>query len=332
MTRFVVTIDTEADNLWARQQGPLGFENIRALARFQELCDRYGIVPTYLVTWQVASDAGSRRVLQGLLGRGNCEIGCHLHAWSTPPYEAVTENDDVHHPYLYEYPESVQEAKLENLTRLLTKTFGVRPRTYRAGRWGADAFTVRLLEQNGYLVDTSVTPFTTWAYSPGVPGGGGGPSFVWAPTDVYRPSYEDIAVPGDSKLAEVPVTIGFAREAGPRLQHVYKALTHKRTLPRRVMRRALRLLGLARVVWLHPAMASGTEMTDLCGRRVRAGAGSLNMMFHSSELLAGYSPLVRDAAQEAAAWRAMEKVFEFVAREPRVEPAPLSAFAPPDAA
>ncbi len=327
MTQFAVTIDTEADNLWARQRGPLSFENIRALPRLQKLCDRHGIVPTYLVTWAVASDAESRDILQSLLAQGRCEIGAHLHAWSTPPYEPVTEDDDKHHPYLYEYAREVQEEKLAGLTRLLSDSFGEHPLTYRAGRWGADAASVKLLEEMGYLVDTSVSPLVTWRYTLGAPGGRGGPCFLWAPTDVYRPSYEDIGKRGDSQLVEVPVTIAFVKPIGPRLQHLYKLLTHKRTLPRRLVRRALRMLGVCRVVWLHPALANGAEMMRLSERRITGGAKSLNMMFHSSELVAGLNPLVRDEVEERRVWEAMEDVFAFVTKEPRVRPVPLSAFA-----
>jgi hypothetical protein len=50
---FIVTIDTEGDDIW---NGPREITtcNARYLPRFQELCERFGLKPTYLVNYEMA--------------------------------------------------------------------------------------------------------------------------------------------------------------------------------------------------------------------------------------------------------------------------------------
>ena len=47
--KFIITIDTEGDNQWDHGR-ELTVENIRFVPRFQELCNKYHVKPTYLVT------------------------------------------------------------------------------------------------------------------------------------------------------------------------------------------------------------------------------------------------------------------------------------------
>src|SRR5512144_2975448 len=44
---FLITIDTEGDNLWSRPR-EITTGNARYLPRFQALCEKYGLKPTYL--------------------------------------------------------------------------------------------------------------------------------------------------------------------------------------------------------------------------------------------------------------------------------------------
>ena len=50
---FLVTIDTEGDNLWAAPVEATT-ENARCLPRFQALCERHGFKPTYLTDHEMA--------------------------------------------------------------------------------------------------------------------------------------------------------------------------------------------------------------------------------------------------------------------------------------
>ena len=65
-----------------------------------------------------------------LAAAANCEIGAHLHAWSTPPLSEVDKG--VKHSYLHEYAAAVQRDKLTQLTDTIEGVFGMRPTSYRA--------------------------------------------------------------------------------------------------------------------------------------------------------------------------------------------------------
>lgn len=46
MKYFIITIDTEGDNLWTYKKGnQVGVENIKYIPRFQELCNKFGFKP-----------------------------------------------------------------------------------------------------------------------------------------------------------------------------------------------------------------------------------------------------------------------------------------------
>ena len=81
---FLITIDTEGDDQWSRR-GEVTTENARFLPRFQELCERYGLKPTYLTNYEMAKSPAFQPFGREVLRRGTAEIGMHLHAWNSPP-------------------------------------------------------------------------------------------------------------------------------------------------------------------------------------------------------------------------------------------------------
>lgn len=50
---FIITIDTEGDNLWQNHR-MIKTENARYLARFQALCERFGFKPVWLTNYEMA--------------------------------------------------------------------------------------------------------------------------------------------------------------------------------------------------------------------------------------------------------------------------------------
>lgn len=55
MKHFIITVDTEGDNLWEYKKGtPIGTENAKYLPRFQSLCEKYGFKPVYLTNYEVS--------------------------------------------------------------------------------------------------------------------------------------------------------------------------------------------------------------------------------------------------------------------------------------
>ena len=157
--KLLITIDTEPDNQWdANLRRNPAFKNISELYRLQKLFDKFQARPTYLVTFSlVKSDSVS--ILKDIAKSVDCEIGTHLHAWETPPFDVPIKGDGS---YLHQYNFDIQEQKMVNIDALITKAFGSKPVSYRAGRYSFDRNTVVLLAKYGYLVDTSVTPSISW--------------------------------------------------------------------------------------------------------------------------------------------------------------------------
>ncbi|MHB8995586.1 MAG: polysaccharide deacetylase family protein [Armatimonadota bacterium] len=292
---LLITIDTEADNEWDLTT-PRAFENIQRLPDFQQVCDQYGARPTYLVAYDVVQDDRSRETLQQLARTGRCEIGAHLHAWSTPPEYSLVPGVFSQNPYLHEYPRTVQEQKLGHLTRALTAAFHSQPRSYRGGRWSLDAVAVKLLVEAGYLVDTTVTPGVSWRANPGYTTSGVGSCFAGAPQEPYFLDHKQMTRPGTSPLLEIPVSITArgALRAIASCPSPPAALGALSALARRVLHKA----GLCKMVWLRPGYSSSSDMAWACDDLSARGVPFFNLMFHSSELIAGGSP--RIPTEEAA--------------------------------
>src|SRR5687768_1169119 len=96
---FIVTVDTEGDDLWARPR-EITTRNASYLPRFQSLCESYGLRPTYLTNYEMAVSPVFQEFGRAMLGRDAAEIGMHLHAWNSPPLVPLTDDDFHHVPYL----------------------------------------------------------------------------------------------------------------------------------------------------------------------------------------------------------------------------------------
>jgi len=273
---LLVAIDTEGDNQWDLQARlHQRFENIYALRTLHDFFVRHGVRPTYVVTHPVATDPRSADVLRGLLADGSCEIGAHHHAWETPP---CTDEDVRRHPYALQLPLAQFDAQLAALTTAITEAVGERPVSYRSGRFGFSAAHVSSLEQQGYLVDSSVAPLFYEAHK-------GGPDFVEAPLTPYFLAYDNATRPGTSDVLELPISAALNRRVPAWMEHAYARAPFNYTV-----KRALRLSGLARVDWLRPSYTSAADMCALGRRLVDRGAPILNLLFHSSEVIVGGSP------------------------------------------
>lgn len=281
-TRFLLTIDTEGDNLWAKPR-TITTRNAEYLPRFQALCERYGLRPTYLTTHEMALSPAFQEFGRDVLRRGTAEIGAHPHAWNTPPLVPLTEDDLRHQPFLIEYPEQVMGQKLAALTHLLEDTFGLKMVSHRAGRWSFNETYARLLVANGYLVDCSVTPLVSWRGHRGNPNGEGGSDFSRYPTEAYFVDLDAVDRPGTSPLLEVPMTIVPSGRPSPEwLRRAAGAVP----LGARAMNRLL-----PRVYWLRPDRRNGATMIRLVRQAVAQGRPHVEFMVHSSELMPGGSPL-----------------------------------------
>ena len=309
---LLVGIDTEGDNQWdAAARADQRFENIYALPRLHALFARHGVRPTYVITHPVARDEPSAGVLRGLLAGGDCEIGAHHHAWETPPF---TPEDVRRHPYASTLPRQQFAAQLASLTEAITGAVGVRPVSYRSGRFGFSADHVAALEQQGYLIESSVAPLFYESHK-------GGPEFVEAPLTPYFLAYDSATAPGASNLLEVPVSAALNRRLPRRLQHLYARA------PRPYQtKRILRALGLLRLRWLRPSYSSLEDMIALARDLVRSREPVLNLLFHSSEAIVGGSPYNRTQGELDAFCDRLERFLAFAIGDLQARPATFAEF------
>lgn len=109
---FIITIDTEGDNLWDWKIGKeIHTENVLYLNRFQELCDKYGLKPVWLSNYEMLQDERYVKFIKDVVNAGHGECGMHLHAWNTPPGYELPHDDTSCPAYLVEYPVDIMEKK-----------------------------------------------------------------------------------------------------------------------------------------------------------------------------------------------------------------------------
>lgn len=312
MLYLLVGIDTESDNQWDKTaRARPTFENIYALTQLHERFRRHGVRPTYLITHPVATEARSSAVIHTLSETGECEIGAHHHAWETPP---CSPEDLDRHPYALALPREQFEAQLNELTQAIGRAAGAPPRSYRSGRFGFSAAHVSSLERAGYLVESSVAPLFFEAHKKG-------PDFVDAPLAPYFLAYDDACRPGASDLLELPISAQLNRRVPSVVERMFARA------PRPYMtKRLLRAAGVADVVWLRPSYSTIDDMRRLARRIAGDGIPLLNVIFHSSEALAGASPYNRTPGDLDGFFDRLDKLLLFATRELGAVPATFREF------
>ena len=275
--KFLVTIDTEEEREWDSDyldHTRYTVKNISFLQPLQEIFDKYGVKATYLIDYPVAIDAQAASILKEFQNNHRAEIGMHLHPWVNPPYK---EERTVANSFPANLPPELQYEKMKLLTEVISDAMGERPLTYRAGRYGFNESSVQVLEELGYLVDTSVVPFRERKKS-------FEPSFGWLPnTEPYFINPQNIKQAGKSKLLEVPLTVGFSKNVPQIFEKNYTGLPNIGL--RRILKRVLDI----DLYWLRPSYANLRQMIQLSEARIAGGTTYLNMMFHSNELMPGGS-------------------------------------------
>ena len=295
MKKFLISIDTEGDNLWAWREGmPISAENAKHLGRFQALCEKYGFKPTYLTNYEMATSKEFVDFASDALKRSACSVGMHLHAWNSPPeFKLDNPLDKPEAPYLIEYPTEVMEEKIDFLTKLLSDTFETPMKTHRAGRWAMDSRYFSLLEKYGYIADTSVTPLIDWSNNTGATVGSAGSDYSNAPSHPYR-------VAETKELLEIPVSV----------RRTHKAfLSSEKGAKGNLKALYSGLRGEA--VWLRPNGRNLDKMLWLVNKIAKESDSEYIMfMLHSSEFMAGGSPTFKTEEDIERLYRHMDIVFK----------------------
>lgn len=285
---FFITIDTEGDNQWDLNKG-IETENAKFLPRFQELANKYDLYPVWLTNYEMANDDFFVNYMKSKQDKGLCEIGMHLHAWNNPP-EYKLKKINKERDYLIEYPIDIMDKKINEITTLITKKFGIKPITHRSGRWTTNEEYFKLLIKYGYRVDCSVTPHISWKNTLGSTGKSGSD---------YSNSRESINYIYD-KLLEVPMTIRKIHDVQFDRIKTIKNLFGE-----------IKRFVFGRYQWLRPDKHlnfSGLKyLINKCNKKNEY----LIFMIHSSELMPGGSPNFKNEDDIDKLYEIIEKCFKY---------------------
>ena len=274
---LTVVVHTEEEFDWGKphDRHATGVEHMRHIGRAQEVFDQYGIVPNYVVDYPIASQDIAIAPLKSFADSGRALIGAHLHPWVSPPY---VEEVNARNSYPCNLPRALEAEKLARLTEQITVSFGARPLTYLAGRYGFGANTGAILEELGYQVDIS----------PAVPidfSADGGPDYSAYTSDPYWFGEK-------RKLLGLPGTGGYAgwlRRGGTALYRTVTSPAMRRTRVAALVAR-LRLLERIR---LSPEDYDEPEMRRLTHTLLRDGVRVFVFSFHSPSVMPGGTPYGR---------------------------------------
>jgi hypothetical protein len=263
----------------------------------QRIFERYQVRPTYVLDYPVSSTPEAYEIIRELHCSGTCEIGAHLQPWDNPPFfERKTDENS----YPGNLPFELEREKLVRLSQIIQENVGVRPRIYKAGRYGVGRGTAQILAELGYEIDLSVVPGTNLTRQ-------FGPDFSHCGTHPYW--FGEAPA-----LLEIPLSIGYTGL----LSHT-GALAYGLTMNDRL--KALHVpgilarLGLVERITLTPEGISFDEQRRLTRALLHEGQRVFSLSYHSSSLAPGNTPYVQTEADLRAFLQRIEQYLEFFSGE-----------------
>lgn len=303
--KLVITIDTEEDNWGQFSPTDYTLENISRIPILQALFDEFMVKPTYLVTFPVANNENSVAILKPILDDGKCEIGTHCHPWNTPPFEELISDRNS---MLCNLPSDLQCRKITSLHNSIIKNFGIKPTSFRAGRWGYSSEVAANIYKLGYKIDTSVTPYTNWSRDDG-------PDFTDISPMIFKFSMENILQhSSNGHMLEVPVSIGFFQENFSLSNFILKILQHKPISYLKITG-MLYWFHIINKAWLSPEFSDSKTMIKLAKTMNKNKFPLINMVFHSSTLKAGKTPYVKTESDEKSFFKNIREFLAFAKNE-----------------
>ena len=293
--RLMVLVDTEEEFDWSK---PLARENtsvtaVAAQHRAHRLFEKFAIKPTYVIDYPVAATPDGSAPLLELYADRQCEIGAHLHPWVNPPFEEDVNN---YNSYPGNLAPRLERDKLHQLSRTIEDRFGFRPTIYKAGRYGVGPATASILEELGYLIDTSVVPGTDFGTEEGPDFSGCGARPYWF---------------GDTHdLLEIPLSVGFTGMASRIGGNLYRWIATDRGRAAHLPGICARLRILDRVT-LTPEGITHEEHRRLTKKFLATGHRIFSFTYHSPSLEPGCTPYVQNERQLADFLDCMERYFDY---------------------
>jgi hypothetical protein len=316
VTLFTMTIDTEEewdwDTGWPTRD--LSLKNIRRLPKLQELCSRHNVATTYYANQAVFDDPEARRILLDVACQEHVEIGMHIHPWNTTPFDR-DHPVNVRDTFVHNLSAEVVIPKLESVYQRFVDS-GLRPTSFRGGRYSCGHLVQEYLRNKGFLADASIVPYTTWKDE-------GAPDH--RNRDIYPvrfPPRRD----GDRPFWEIPLTLGFTWRPFRFWQRAFD-LVENTSLSKLHLIGIAERIGLVRRVWLNFEQPLGRKMLPFLWKLRRMGLPCISLTVHSSSLMAGKNSLIRTLDDENRLFAYMDQVFGTLAGWPEFQPATVTEVA-----
>lgn len=274
---LLVIVDTEEEFDWEKpfSRHEVNVRSMAAQHRMHHIFDKFGIKPTYVIDYPVASQEEGAAPLREFLDAGACVIGTHLQPWVNPPFlEEISDKNS----YPGNLSPDLERRKLETLTRKIEEVFGLTPTIYKAGRYGLGPRTFRTLAEIGYTIDLSVVP---------------GADFRWK----FGPDFRRVQpvpywVGGAGGILELPMSrgyIGLLSSFGTRIDAVLNA-----PLARKLhLGGIFTQLRLLEHIILTPEGESHRQHRALLEALLKRGIRIFSLTYHSPSLVPGNTPYVR---------------------------------------
>ncbi|HEV2677314.1 MAG TPA: glycosyltransferase [Aliidongia sp.] len=279
--KLIVVIDTEEEFDWRFfSRTSTHVTTIGCQERAQRIFERFGLIPSYAIDYPVAIQRDAVKFLEELVKDGKCEIGAQLHPWVNPPIEepAIPRNT-----FPGNLPPALERAKLIELTKRIEDRFDIKPRLYRAGRYGVGPNTPYLLEELGYHIDCSVIPYMDLRSKHG-------PDYRFESTTPFW-------IGPSEQILELPVTLGMTGTLRRLGDQIYPYASSR-------LGTALRAPGsLARLKLLNRIKLTpeGTSLAEakLLTRTMLADRAErvFTVTYHSPSLEPGHTPYVNNQAE-----------------------------------
>ena len=294
--QLIVVVDTEEEFDWSApfSRASTSVSAMQHIGRAQTVFDRYGVKPSYLMDFPVATQPDGYQPLQQIFRDNRCTVGAHLHPWVTPPHDEAVNGRNS---YTCNLPTGLQRAKLASVTQAVAEAFEP-PRVFKAGRYGLGLETVGLLDELGYQVDNSVNP--RMDFSPDT-----GPSFA---ADDAQPFFLT------PRLLEIPCTNEYVGWSGSLGASLHKVASRPALLRLRAVG-VLARLGCVNRIMLSPEGNSFAEVRTLTRALVARGTRTFTLSFHSPSVEPGHTPYVRTESDLASFIDWIDRYCEFFFRE-----------------
>ncbi len=297
--QLLVVVDTEEEFDWSRpfDRNRTSTASIPSHDRAHAIYDRYGVVPTYVMDYPVATSPVASRYLRRLVDAGRADFGTHCHPWVTPPHDEVVNNFNSFHGNL---PPELEAAKIRASTEAVAQAFGAAPRSFKAGRYGLGPQTFDTLTALGYSVDCSFVPHTRFSAIDG-------PDFHGTPD---QPFFTDAS----RRLLEVPLSVGYSGMLSA-IGRQANGFVDARWAQGLRLPGILSRSGLMERARLSPEGFDAATQCRLLRAMVAQGVRVFTLSYHSPSLAPGHTPYVRDAAGLEGFLRCIETVLAFFQNE-----------------